>query len=246
MRARVCGAALAVVVLAACGSNDQRGAPGAPLAPEYVAIEVTAGGDPRPLLPGTEVVVGFAGDRLTAELGCGRLTGRWSFERTRLVLEDVEQPTADCDPARAEQARSLGEFVTSRPQMLVSGDEAVINDGFTTIVLRDRTVTPPDEPLLRTTWIHPAGPTRLVFEVDGTITGTDPCGDLAGGPDPLRYDLDGDQLEVSGEAPSRCADPAAAPLRATLAGALTWSVDADVLTLTSPDGAATTLRAAAG
>jgi len=260
VRARA-AVALAALALAGCGADHEVTAADIELADEYRSIEVTAGGEPRPLVPGTEIRVTFDGDRLGATLGCNQLGGRFSLERTRLVIEDLSSTEIGCDPALHDQDRWFADFLATRPQLLTSGDELVINDGFTTIVLRDVEVADPDRPLLRTTWVldgfvdgdaASSAPTadgadvRLTFELDGSITGGAPCGPLSGAD--LRYDLDGASLRIEGTGGgSACPDAPEAQRYATvLAPEMTWRVDADRLTLTDPDGQGATFRAAEG
>jgi len=271
-------APLVVLALAAAACGDDEpvatgaGPGGVPLAEEYVSIEVTAGGEPRPLVPGTEIRLTFDGDRIGASLGCNQLGGRFSVDGTRLVVEDLSTTEMGCDPERHEQDQWFADLLTGRPQLLTSGDEIQINDGHTRVVLRDTEVAEPDRPLLETTWEVDGfvdGDVAMSVAVDrpgtlqlldtGVVVGFDGCNELghgtddAGTPtDALRYEVDGDQLTFRGDPVSTlvaCEGPAAEHAeryRAVLAGTVTWTVDADRLTITAPDGRGVTYRAVDG
>lgn len=274
---------LLVLALAAagCGDDDEPVAAGAgpggvTLAAEYVSVEVTAGGEPRPLVPGTEIRLTFDGDHLGASLGCNQLGGTFTVEGTRLVVEALETTEMGCDPALHDQDRWFAELLAGRPQILTSGGEIQVDDGHTRIVLRDVEVAEPDRPLLATTWevtgfVDGGGPegTTMSIAVDrpgtlqlldtGFVVGFDGCNDLGYGgsadeppSEGLRWDLDGDQLTFAGDPVSTaigCEGPQAEHAdryRAVLAGTVTWTVDADRLTITAADGRGVTYRAVGG
>lgn len=254
-------------VLASCGEDEPvatgAGPGGVELADEYVAVEVTAGGEPRPLVPGTELRLTFDDDRLGASLGCNQMGGPFEVDGTRLVVEQLETTEMGCEPALHDQDRWFADFVTSRPQLLTSGDEIQLNDGFTAVVLRDADVAAPDLPLLGTTWevdgfVEGTGPEgtamSIAVERPGTLrltdelvaVGFDGCAELA---EPVPFALDGDRLTFPGSAPAPAAgcEGAAAEhadrYRSVLTGAVTWSVDGDRLTLVAEDGRGATYRA---
>lgn len=264
------------LALAACGGDDESVTAGAgpgdaPLADEYVSFEVTAGGEPRPLVEGTEIRLRFNDDQLSASLGCNQLSGRFHFDGTRLVVDGLASTEMGCDPARHEQDQWFADLLTSRPQLLISGDELVINDGYTTVLLRDAEASAPDRPLLDTTWevegfadgqdpedsamaFGVAQPGRVRFQDDGFVTGFDGCNQFGTGQAPddpvdgLRYEVDGDQLAFSGTpvmTEVACPDLTEYVDRfwAVLTGTATWSVDGDQLRLVGDDGQVVTFRA---
>lgn len=264
------------LALASCGEDEEpdtagRGPGGTPLADEYVSVEVTAGGEPRPLVPGTEIRIRFRDDRLAASLGCNELAGGFRVDGTMLVVDELVETEVACDPERHEQDRWFGGLLTGTVQLLTSGDEMVINDGYTAVVLRDATVAPPDLPLLGTRWqvdgfLDDAGPEPITaptaeppaflqLGTDGVVAGLDGCPSAADGATPtngqLRFEVDGAELRFSGgpTGAAACEGPGADLAerhRSVLVGAATWSVDGDRLTITASDGRAVTYRAVDG
>lgn len=268
-----------LLALAGCGGDDEpvtagAGPGGTPLADEYVSVEVTAGGEPRPLVEGTEIRLRFDDDQLSASLGCNQLAGSFRIDGTRLVVDGLSSTEMGCDPALHEQDQWFADFLTSGVQLLTSGDELVINDGYTAIVLRDAEVAEPDLPLLGTTWevegfadgqdpgdsamtFGVAEPGRVRFEDSGFVTGFDGCNQFGTGQAPgeptdgLRYEVDGDQLTLSGTPVTTevaCPDLTEYVDRFwdVLTGTVTWSVDGDQLRLVGEDGRSVTFRAVEG
>ncbi len=265
-----------LLALAGCGDDDEPVATGAgpggtPLAEEYVSVEVTAGGEPRPLVEGTEIRLRFDDHQLSASLGCNQLAGGFRIDGTLLVVDGLSSTEMGCDPALHEQDRWFTDLLTSRVQLLTSGDELVINDGYTTLVLRDAQVAEPDVALLGTTWevdgyadgedpedaamsMTVEQPAVVVFGENGFVTGSDGCTSFGSSTaegaatDGLRHAIDGDQITFTGEAPQT---PMACPdleermerFRTVLRGTVTWSVDSDRLRLVGEDGRVVTLRA---
>lgn len=264
--------------LAGCGDDHEpvtagAGPGGTALAAEYVSVEVTAGGEPRPLVEGTEIRLRFDDDQLSASLGCNQLVGSFRVDGTRLVVDGLSSTEMGCDPALHEQDQWFADLLTTDVQLLTSGDELAINDGFTAVVFRDAEVAEPDLPLLATTWqvdgfvegsgpdatavsaaVDPPGTLQLLG--DGVVAGFDGCdqlGDAADGGgqgDPaLRFEVDGDELRFSGTPPDELAGCEAAAAehaeryRAVLSGTVTWSVAGDRLTITAADGRGVTYRA---
>jgi heat shock protein HslJ len=255
--------AIVTVVLAGCGHDDEPQPPGSgpggvPLAAEYVSVEVTERGEPRALVEGTQIRLSFDGDAIGASLGCNLLGGRYRVEGTTLVVEELSTTDMGCDPERHDQDAWFADLLTTGPQLLMSGDEIQLNDGVSRVVLRDAEVAEPDRPLVATVWevdgfldgetamsaAAPDAPGRLVLERDNQVSAFDGCSEVTG----LRWQVDGSELRIDGDPsdaqPCEGGDDHAERVRAVLGGTLTWSVDADRLTLLAGDGRGVTFRAA--
>jgi heat shock protein HslJ len=258
-------------VLAACGDDDESvdtGDAAAGLAAEYTSVEVTEAGAPRPLVAGTAISLRFDEGRVGASLGCNQLGG--PYDGDRLLVEDLSMTEMGCDPERHAQDEWFAGVLQSEPTVVVDGDTMTLTSGETVIRFVDREVAEPDRELVGTTWevdgfadgqdpddaamsVAVDRPATVRFEEDGFVMGHDGCndfgtGEVDGTQDGLRYELDGDQLVLSG-APVRtqvaCPDVAEHVDRfwAALTGTATWSVDADRLTLVGEDGRVVTFRA---
>lgn len=264
---------LALVLIAACGDDDEPLAtgddpPGVALAAEYLSVEVTEDGNPRELVAGTQIRLTFGGDQIGASLGCNQLGGRYELDGDVLVVDELSMTEMGCDPPRHDQDQWFADLLTSRPTLAVAGDEVTVTSGTTVVVLRDREVADPDRELVGTTWevtgfvdvdtamsmAPPGAPGTLVLREDGWVTGSDGCNSIGytQGGDPelgIRHRVDGDRITFEGDAVSTLVECAGGEdyverYRGVLQGTVTWSIDADRLTLTTAGGHGVTYRAA--
>ncbi len=147
----VAGAAL-LVALAACGSASQDPGlqPSDPFAAKdhalrgrtFVSTAVTVDGGPRPLVGGTDAVVGFTDDGLTLHAGCNQMSARAAYADGRLTVDGVGGTEMGCEPALMEQDAWLAGFLADDPRYLLDGDSLTLTGGDTVMELRPE----PDEP----------------------------------------------------------------------------------------------------
>jgi heat shock protein HslJ len=266
---------VATSVLSACGGDDESvdtGGGAAALAAEYLSIEVTEAGAPRPLVEGTTISLRFDDGQVGASLGCNQLGARYDLDGDRLLVEEMSTTEMGCDPERHAQDEWFADVLQSEPTVVVDGDTMTLTSGETVVRFVDREVAEPDRQLVGTTWevdgfadgqdpddaatsFAVERPATLRFEEDGFVTGHDGCNEFghssdgAGSGDGLRYVVDGSEVAFSGEPVSTqiaCPDLVEYTDRfwAALSGTATWSVDADRLTLVGEDGRVVALRAA--
>lgn len=184
-----------VLTSAACGSGTDDGAgdrdggspPPATAAADplagrtFVAVEVTEGDAPRPLVAGTELRFAFERGIASARAGCNDIGGRYRLEDGVLVVDEVTTTEMGCDPPRHEQDEWLAAFLSSRPEVQVDGPSLRLRSGATVVTATDREVASPDVALEGTTWTLetivegevassvPQGVTStLTFTADGT------------------------------------------------------------------------------
>ena len=264
-------AVIAVLALWGCGDDDDVSTGDVPdgpaLAAEYLSMEVTEDGRPRELVPGTRIRLSFDGDRLGASLGCNQLGGRYRLDGDVLVVDELSSTEMGCDPPRHDQDRWFADLLTSRPALAVAGDDLTVTSGTTIITFRDREVADPDRELVGTTWevdgfvdvdtamsmAPPATPGTLVLREDGWVTGSDGCNSIgyATGSEPeigIRLAVEGDRIRFDGDPVSSLqacegGEDYVERYRAVLRGTVTWSIEADRLTLVAPDGRGVTYRA---
>ncbi|HAS12504.1 MAG TPA: hypothetical protein DCS55_18655 [Acidimicrobiaceae bacterium] len=273
-------ALLALVVVAtvsACGDDDAPvdtvGPAGrtAALAAEYLSIEVTEAGAPRPLVEGTVISLRIDDGRVGASLGCNQLGARYELDGDRLLVEELSTTEMGCDPERHAQDEWFAGVLQAEPTVVVDGDTMVLTSGETVVRFVDREVAEPDRELVGATWevdgfadgqdpddaamsMAVEQPGIVRFEESGFVTGDDGCNGFGFGEtdgeatEGLRYEVDGDEVVFTG-APVRelqaCPDleEYADRFWAALTGTATWSIDADRLVLVGEDGRVVTFRA---
>lgn len=272
--------ALAGVVLAACGDDDTDVASGdgpgggSPLATEYLSVEVTGGGEARPLVEGTQIRLTFDDTSLGATLGCNHLGGTYRLDGDVLVVDELSTTDMGCDAPRHDQDQWFADLLSSRPTVAVEGDTLTLSGGSTVVVLRDREVADPDRELVGTTWevtgfLEGTGPDGTAMSVgvetpgildlrdDGMVTGHDGCngfgfaGPEGEDPEGLRYEVEGDRITFTGDPVSTligCDDLQDHVGRywVVLSGTVTWSIEADRLTLLADGGRGVTYQAVEG
>jgi heat shock protein HslJ len=265
----------AALLLAACGSQtgpggqtdpDSAGAPtdpatssGAPVAEllegrTFVSTGITG----HQLVEGTEVRMVFDGSSLRVQAGCNTLLGVYAVEQGSLRVTDLAGTEMGCPEELMAQDQWLAQLVESGPGMTVAGDELTLVSGETALVLTDRVVADPDEPLEGTVWqldssirgdavSHTVGMEHATIRFDteegvllvetGCNTGSAP------------YERAGDEVSVGPLALTRMAcEPQAMAIEELLVEALdgrtlTVSVVAGQLTLTGEGGDGLGLRA---
>lgn len=262
---------LVVALAAGCGDDEEPLAtgddpPGVALAAEYLSVEVTEDGRARELVAGTQIRLTFGGEQVGASLGCNQLGGRYELDGDVLVVDELSMTEMGCDPPRRDQDRWFADLLTSRPTLAVAGDDLTLTSGTTVVVLRDREVADPDRELVGTTWevdgfidvdtsmsmAPPDLPGTLVLRDDGWVTGSDGCNGIGYSdtdqPAGIRHRVEGDRITFEGDAVSTLrgcveGEDYVERYRQVLRGAVTWSIEADRLTLTTDSGQGVTYRA---
>jgi heat shock protein HslJ len=237
---------LLAVLLAGCGASGHAVGEGSPWGKTYLSTASS-----RDLVGGTRIQLHFGTDgRLTAQAGCNHLGGAADLDDGRLVIGEMEMTDMGCDPPHHEQDRWLGEFLRSRPALRLTGGELILEGGGTRIAFTDRAVADPDRPLAGPEWILdtlldkqaagsvPAGvQATLTFGADGRLTGSGGCNQLTGS-----YTATGDRITFTAVGSTKMACPGGERDRveravmAVLRGEVTYTIEANRLTLTAPDG----------
>lgn len=117
----------------------------------YVVTGVTEKGEPRVLVPGSEIRLAFQDGRLGITAGCNSMSGAYRLEGTRLTVESLATTEMGCDQALMTQdAWVAGLF--AEPVQLRTGNDAAIISGDVVLALTDREEASPDKPLTGTEW----------------------------------------------------------------------------------------------
>ncbi len=250
-------AALAVLVLAACGSRAGSG--GTELnGRTYLSIAVVENGAPKALVAGTRIRLSFDpdGSRIAANAGCNHLGGQARIDAGRLVVTDLATTDMGCDRPRHEQDEWLGKLLLARPSITITGSQLVLATQTAELRLHDREVADPDRPLLGTRWIVdtiidkdiassiPQGAVaHVTLSADGSLSGSAGCNTMGGS-----FTSTGTALRFSGIFTTKmaCEDGRMRLERSVLdvlRDEVTFEIEANVLRLQHPSGRGLQLRA---
>jgi heat shock protein HslJ len=244
--------AAALLLLAACGEPGSAATP----PPEnpmrgrtFLSTSITENGQPRPLVAKTRVRIQFAEDgRLIADAGCNSMQGPVRVEGGQLHIDGMSITEMACEPALQQQDEWLSAFLTGRPSWKLDGDNLTLTSGNTELVLLDRAVAEPDLSLEGTKWtvdttvdgevassVPPGVAAHLTFQ-SGQLRGSGGCNTLGG-----QYTLTGSTIrfENIGTTLKLCSQDVMTVERAVtdlLQGEVTYSIEADRLTLKHPSG----------
>jgi heat shock protein HslJ len=208
------------------------------------------------LVPGSTIRLSFKDGQLGINAGCNHMGGAYSITDGKLTTGQMMMTDMACQEPLMKQDTWVSSFLGGAA-LTLSGDTLTLKNGDVTMTLTDREVADPDRPLVGTKWV-----------VDGIITGdavsSVPAGVIAW------LLITGDTMQVdtgcnTGSATVQitattmtigpmaltkkaCQASAAAmeaAVVATLTGEVTYSIEADRLTIMSKSGAGLMLRAAA-
>ena len=248
---------LLIPLLAAACGDDASGGAARLTGRSFLSDSVSVGGNPRPLVAGTQIRLTFSTDhRISASAGCNILGGTVRIEDDRLTVDNLGSTEMGCDPARHSQDEWLATFLSANPSYVLDGARLQLRSNDTVIELVDREVADPDRSLRTTVWALdglidgsaassiPAGTSAtMVFgneDVDVTIAS---CNQISGSVKIATSTIEFGQLVTTDVA---CTGPAAqleAAIAAVLDGRVTYAIEAASLRLTHPNGKGLTLRA---
>jgi heat shock protein HslJ len=252
-----------LLALAGCARGAAAPAAGPPWGHTYLSTAVTEQGKPRQLVPGTRITLRFADDgRLIVQAGCNTMQARAQLNADRLVIGDMSTTAMACLSPAGEQDGWVATFLGGQPSWRLAGYELILTGSDITVTLLDREVADPDRALAGAEWTVdtlispapngsvsagalsagaaasvPAGVRAfLTFTTDGKVTGSGGCNSLSG-----TYTADGAKLTVAEVASTRmaCTDERGtveAAVLGVLRGTVTYTIDANHLTLTAADG----------
>jgi heat shock protein HslJ len=139
---------------------------------EFLSTAVTDGGAPYALVAGTRIRLTFQAADLGASAGCNMIGGQYRVEDGRLIFTGTMMTEMACPDGRDQQDNWLIGILTSRPAIVLSGNELTIEAGRVTITLLDREIAEPDQELVGPSWI-------VVGIVAGDVVSSIPAGVFA-------------------------------------------------------------------
>ncbi len=251
-------AAIAVLLLAACGAAVSTGPSTTPPAADGLAgrqfwSTAVVGHD---LAPGTRVTLTFRDDgTLGAQAGCNMMGGTWSLDGTTLRIEIGAMTEMACAEDRMAQDEWLASWLAGGLTAATEGDELVLTGAGVTMTLLDEEVANPDQSLEGTTWVLDGlevgvGADGTVSSVPGGVRATiriedgDLAVDTGCNTGSASATVDGATLTIGPIALTRMAcEPAATEVERfmtqILQGEMLVEVDGTTLRVTGPNGGLT-------
>lgn len=232
-----------VAVLAACSSAAAPHASLVVLAGHtYLSTDIQG----STLVPGTQVRLTFTDGNLSATGGCNIMGGTYSIDGDRLRTSQLSMTEMACDDARMRQDDWLARFLGAAT-LTLDGATLTLTDGTVRLTLLDKEVATPDESLFGTSWVLdgigsgdavssvPPGVTAAIQIADGRVDVNGGC-NTGGGTVAVTSDtITFGSIGLTRMACQPHAMAVETAVKAVLSGAVTYSIDADVLTLSAGD-----------
>jgi heat shock protein HslJ len=173
----------------ACGGAHEEG--GLDLAGRDFVSESLQG---RTLLAGTAVHLRFRSSELSAGAGCNSMSGPYSFDGDKLVMNSMATTEIGCEAPLAAQDDWLAGFLRARPTAELVEPRLTLSTSSEILTLLDREIASPDRTLVGTRWIGAGigdgvgvsfGPNStlltVAFDSDGTVETFSGCQHGSGG-----------------------------------------------------------------
>jgi heat shock protein HslJ len=248
--------AVPLLVLAACGDSEPADV-SARSVPDldgtsWIVTAVTENGDPRALVPDSEIRVSFAEGTVTIDGGCNHMTGRYELSSdSELTAHALAGTEMGCAQPLMDQDAWLTGTVFAKPLLAsVRGQALSLSREGLEVMLGDRATISPDVLLEGTAWqldgivsgesvsSLPAGARVPTFTMtgDGALTIDTGCNSGRGNATVTGTTITFAPIATTKKA---CADKAARQIEsavlAVLDGAAEWSITEQTLTLTKGD-----------
>jgi heat shock protein HslJ len=217
--------------------------------------------DDPPVVPGTQIRLGFSQRSLTASAGCNLIGGDATYRDGVLRVDGpLSMTEMACPEPMMRQDGWLANLLTGDPAVRVDGDRLTLTSGDTVVEFLDDDVVNPDRPLVGTEWrLESIGAgtsadsavssvpgeveSTLSIDADGRVSVSPGC-NTGGGQATIDDGII--RFESMAYTLMACEDPRGeveAAVIPVLDGAVHYAIDADLLTLTK-DGRTLTYRAA--
>lgn len=230
------------------GCSQQPGATAAGLSGTSWQVVSIAGAT---TIPGAPPTMEFAADgTVSGTNGCNQYNGTYTTDGDKLTVGQLASTLMGCDVQRSAQEQAFNAALTGASTWSISATDELEIEGASTILAKPSAPAPDGSggagatELPGTSWviknlpgtqIGTAVPT-IAFGTDGTVSGSAGCNTFNGS-----YTADGSSISFGPLATTKMACPQVDTAVETvflegLAGATSWSIDGQVLTL---DGATT-------
>jgi heat shock protein HslJ len=245
------GLVIAATMLAACSSGASPSAvPPTLNGKTYLSTAVQG----KILAPGTRIQLGFKDGQVSASGGCNSMGGAYTITGNRLSATQLITTDMGCDQPRMQQDQWLAKLLGG-VTVTLAGDTLTLDDGATHMTMLDREIANPDKPIAGTTWVLdgivtgstassvPTGVTASIVIANGHVDVESGCN--TGGatvtvqPNALTFG----PMVLTKRACQAEAMAVESAMTGVLRNTAAYSIDADVLTITTGD-AGLTFRAA--
>jgi len=206
------------------------------------------------LVPGSTVRMRFQDGQLGISAGCNQMSGKYTIVDGRLTTGQMAMTEMACDEPRMAQDTWVGAFVGGAAVTL-AGDTLTLKNGDVTLTLTDREVADPDRPLEGTRWVLdgivsgdavssvPAGVTAALTISNGQMQVATGCNTGNATVEMTDTILTIGPLGLTKKACGPAETSVQQAVTSVLSGKVGYSIEADILTLTT-GRAGLTLRAA--
>jgi heat shock protein HslJ len=143
--------AIGLIVLSACGSDDDDAASSDVAAAlegrTFVSTEVTG----QTLVPGTSLTISFEDGRLAAVAGCNTMTGGYELDGDTLVVDPLAQTLMACEGNLSDQDAWVAALLSGSPSVALAGESLTLTSDDVTVVLQDQAADA-EPPLSGSVW----------------------------------------------------------------------------------------------
>lgn len=241
-------AIVATLIVSACSSaaTPSPASPGSPDGHTYLSTDLQGAA----LVPGTRIRLAFADGRLIANGGCNTLSGPYVIADGRLTATQLSMTEMGCDEPRMQQDEWLVRLLAD-VTFALDGDTLTLTDGATRLTLTEGEAATSNLPLEGTRWVLdgivsgdavssvPDHVTTSIQIVAGRVEMEAGC-NAGGGPVTVAADtLTFGPITLTKRGCEPEAMAAETAVVAVLAGAASYTISADVLTLNAGDAGLT-------
>jgi heat shock protein HslJ len=247
---------IATILLAGCSSSGGAASPSPAAASVDGRTFLSTAVEGRTLVPGSTVRLSFKDGQLGINAGCNHMGGAYSITDGKLVAGQMMMTDMACQEPLMKQDTWVGSFLGGAAVTL-DGATLTLKNGEVTMTLTDREVADPDRPLVGTKWVVdgiiardavssvPAGVTAWLTITGDTMQVDTGCNTGSATVQVTATTMTIGPMALTKKACQASAAAMEAAVVATLTGEVTYSIEADRLTITSKSGAGLMLRAAA-
>ena len=242
----------AATIVAACSSA---GAPSVPAPTLAAALDgrtfLSTDLQGAVLVPGSRVSLTFTDGGLQASAGCNSMGGTYTIDGDRLTTTQQSMTQMACEEPRMQQDEWLTRFLGGAT-ITLAGDTLTMAEGTVRLTLMDQEVATPDQPIEGTRWVVdgivsgesvssgsvssvPAGVTATIRIADGRVDVEAGCNTGGGTVETAADTLTFGPIALTKMGCEPGAMAVEGAVIRVLAGAVGYTIQADVLTLDAGD-----------
>ena len=237
----------AATIVAACSSA---GAPSVPAPNAAAALDgrtfLSTDLQGAVLVPGSRVSLTFTDGGLQASAGCNSMGGTYTIDGDRLTTTQQSMTQMACEEPRMQQDEWLTRFLGGAT-IALAGDTLTMAEGTVRLTLMDQEVATPDQPIEGTRWVVdgivsgdsvssvPAGVTATIRIDDGRVDVEAGCNTGGGTVETAADTLTFGPIALTKMGCEPGAMAVEGAVIRVLAGAVGYTIQADVLTLDAGD-----------